>query len=272
MLRWADRSDDAEGQHGLPPMARGPQAIRETHTAGRALLFADMLEQWGEPPADSAYPTYDWMEGPRWWPEVPFNVWLGTSIENRRYVSRADTLRETPAAVRFISAEPLLGPLVHDQAWGGWTDTYKGDPLDLHRIDWLIVGGESDPEHRPVRGEWIRDLRAAAKNAHTRSSSSSGAAGPRRPAAGSSTAARGTRCRPSGLRVKRPEGGPARQTVRGKTCPHCGAHHNDIPGRLAAPDGRSWPLIGNGSLAAERQMVKAIIEANSPEKLKPAAA
>lgn len=75
------------------------------------------------------------------WPE---NVWMGVSIENRRWVERADGLRTVPAAVRFVSAEPLLGPL---------------DGLDLTGIHWLIAGGESGPGHRPVRAEWLRDLR-----------------------------------------------------------------------------------------------------------------
>ena len=75
------------------------------------------------------------------WPDS--QLWLGTSIENDRYVGRADALRETPAAVRFISAEPLLGPL---------------PSLDLTGIDWLIVGGESGPGHRPMDPEWVRDL------------------------------------------------------------------------------------------------------------------
>jgi protein gp37 len=74
----------------------------------------------------------------------PPNVWLGVSIENRRFVHRADYLRQVPAAVRFISAEPLLGPL---------------EELDLSRIDWLIAGGESGPGHRPVREEWLIELR-----------------------------------------------------------------------------------------------------------------
>ena len=74
----------------------------------------------------------------------PSNVWMGVSIENRRWTLRADFLRETPAAVRFISAEPLLGRL---------------DGLDLSGIDWLIAGGESGPRHRPVNIEWVRDLR-----------------------------------------------------------------------------------------------------------------
>src|SRR5215213_8556348 len=72
------------------------------------------------------------------------NVWMGVSIENRRFVHRADYLRTVPAAVRFISAEPLLGPL---------------DGLDLDGIDWLIAGGESGPRHRRIDPEWVRDLR-----------------------------------------------------------------------------------------------------------------
>ena len=74
----------------------------------------------------------------------PPNVWLGVSIENRRFVHRADYLREVPAAVRFISAEPLLGAL---------------PDLDLAGIDWLIAGGESGPRRRPPREEWFLDLR-----------------------------------------------------------------------------------------------------------------
>jgi protein gp37 len=79
-------------------------------------------------------------------PSLPWhgNVWMGVSIENRRFVHRADFLREVPAAVRFISAEPLLGPL---------------ERLDLEGIDWLIAGGESGPKHRRCDPAWIRDLR-----------------------------------------------------------------------------------------------------------------
>ncbi len=74
----------------------------------------------------------------------PTNVWMGVSIENRRFIQRADYLRAVPASIRFISAEPLLGSL--------------GD-LDLTHIDWLIAGGESGPKHRPVKKEWVTDLR-----------------------------------------------------------------------------------------------------------------
>jgi protein gp37 len=74
----------------------------------------------------------------------PPNVWMGVSIENRRFVHRADVLREVPAAIRFISAEPLLGPL---------------EQLDLTGIDWLIAGGESGPGHRRIDAAWVRALR-----------------------------------------------------------------------------------------------------------------
>jgi protein gp37 len=76
------------------------------------------------------------------WP-LP-NVWLGTSIESDAYTSRADHLRETPAAVRFLSLEPLLGPL---------------PSLDLTGIGWVIAGGESGPGARPMHPAWVRDIR-----------------------------------------------------------------------------------------------------------------
>jgi protein gp37 len=117
----------------------------------------------------------DWGDG---WP----HVWLGVSIENRRFVHRADQLRALPAAVRFISAEPLLGPLVGTllpsrdrRGRPPVACDYAGiDGLDLgDGIDWLIVGGESggrigrrlvDERNRPRedRAQWVRDLRDAA--------------------------------------------------------------------------------------------------------------
>ncbi len=108
------------------------------------------------------------------WPAFPLpNVWLGVSIENRRFVHRADLLRETPAAVRFISAEPLLGPLVYDgddevdvdgTLIGYWSDGAVGPELDLTDIDWLIVGGESGPKRRQIEESWVRGLRDASRS------------------------------------------------------------------------------------------------------------
>ena len=74
----------------------------------------------------------------------PANVWMGVSVESPAYTWRIDYLRNVPAAIRFVSAEPLLAPL-HD--------------LNLQGIQWLIAGGESQAGCRPCEAEWIRDLR-----------------------------------------------------------------------------------------------------------------
>jgi protein gp37 len=77
-------------------------------------------------------------------------AWLGTSIELDRYSRRADDLRETPAAVRFLSLEPLIGPL---------------PSLDLTGIDWTIIGGESGSGARPLDLGWVRELIAQCRDA-----------------------------------------------------------------------------------------------------------
>lgn len=76
------------------------------------------------------------------WP-LP-NVWLGTSVEDGRVRGRIDHLRQSPAAVRFLSCEPLIGPL---------------NEIDLDGMHWVIVGGESGHGHRPIDAEWVRDIR-----------------------------------------------------------------------------------------------------------------
>ena len=81
------------------------------------------------------------------WPE---NVWQGVSIESEEYAWRAQYLRTVPAAVRFLSIEPLLGPI---------------RKLSLRGIDWVIVGGESGPHCRAVDAEWVRSLRDQCVNA-----------------------------------------------------------------------------------------------------------
>jgi protein gp37 len=78
-------------------------------------------------------------------PTLP-NVWLGASVESEGYVSRIDDLRSVPARVRFISFEPLLGPIAEP---------------DLGGIHWAIIGGESGPRARPMQGWWVEQLRAS---------------------------------------------------------------------------------------------------------------
>lgn len=75
------------------------------------------------------------------WPD---NVWMGVTVERRDYASRIDCLRRTDARVKFLSCEPLLGPLPN---------------LNLEGIGWVIVGGESGPSSRPIDPHWVKDLR-----------------------------------------------------------------------------------------------------------------
>lgn len=72
------------------------------------------------------------------------NIWMGVSVENEDYMYRIDHLRQTSANVKFLSLEPLLGPLAS---------------LNLESIDWVIVGGESGPGARPILEEWVKDIR-----------------------------------------------------------------------------------------------------------------
>jgi protein gp37 len=74
----------------------------------------------------------------------PNNVWLGTSVENQEYVWRISELRRIPATVRFLSVEPLVGPISR---------------LPLRDIHWVIVGGESGPCARPMKEEWVLTIR-----------------------------------------------------------------------------------------------------------------
>jgi protein gp37 len=80
------------------------------------------------------------------WPD---NVWMGVSVENQAYTHRIEYLRRTPAAVRFLSCEPLLGPL----------------QLDLEDIHWVIAGGESGAGHRHMEIEWVRSIHEQSKAA-----------------------------------------------------------------------------------------------------------
>ena len=75
------------------------------------------------------------------WPD---NIWMGVTVETADYIYRIDHLRQTGAAVKFLSIEPLLGPI---------------PGLNLKGIDWVIVGGESGPGARPIQKEWVTDIR-----------------------------------------------------------------------------------------------------------------
>jgi protein gp37 len=81
----------------------------------------------------------------------PANLWMGVSVESGKYQFRIDHLRTVPASVRFLSLEPLLGPL---------------PALDLAGIGWVILGGESGPRARPMDPMWVEDIRDQCLVAH----------------------------------------------------------------------------------------------------------
>lgn len=84
-------------------------------------------------------------------PQLPWpsNVWMGVSVENRDYLGRVDILRHTGAVVKFLSLEPLLGPI------GELFTAHFG----MDGIDWVIAGGESGPGARPMNPNWVRSIR-----------------------------------------------------------------------------------------------------------------
>jgi len=83
----------------------------------------------------------------------PRNVWMGVSVENDRYISRVHDLVQVPSAVRFLSVEPLLGPI---------------RALPLMGVDWVIVGGESGPGARAMEEDWVTDIRDQCRRADVR--------------------------------------------------------------------------------------------------------
>lgn len=80
------------------------------------------------------------------------NIWMGTSVENENFIFRCELLKQCGAKIKFISAEPLIGPI---------------SQIDLNRINWLIVGGESGPASRPMLEEWVLELKNKAELSET---------------------------------------------------------------------------------------------------------
>jgi len=79
------------------------------------------------------------------------NIWMGVSVENNKVIERINFLRTSNAQIKFLSLEPLLGPLSN---------------LNLNGIDWVIVGGESGPKARPMRKEWVLEIRDQCETAN----------------------------------------------------------------------------------------------------------
>jgi protein gp37 len=143
---------DAFPGHRFQVLTKRPERMR-------AYLSTDRREAWAKAAAfhgggkdpDGIYDQT--LFGPQALP----NVWVGTSVENQHWADvRVRQLLQTPAAVRFLSMEPLLGPVDLDDAL-----VDLGPELNkiTPRLDWVIVGGESGPVHRPMKLEWVRQIK-----------------------------------------------------------------------------------------------------------------
>lgn len=139
-------------------LTKRPQNVR--HLLGRAWNVSPSVP--GSPIAELCD---EWLSG-----RPPANVWLGTSVEDQqRADERIPELLKVPAAVRFLSIEPLLGPVnllaINDdtpEMWDalhGWKPYVGPEGVNTSRIDWVIVGGESGPQARPMHPQWARSIR-----------------------------------------------------------------------------------------------------------------
>lgn len=161
-----DRIDQCFAVMALTPhhthqvLTKRPERARTylTHSMRQGLIWATAKQEFGRHPASEVWP-------------LP-NVWLGTSVEDqRRAEERVPTLLETPAAVRWLSMEPLLGPVdisewlgfwePSEQVWTAPGSSYTTETPHPPRpqIDWVVVGGESGPDSRPMHPAWAQALR-----------------------------------------------------------------------------------------------------------------
>lgn len=124
---WFHKDADPWRDEAWEIIKNTPQHTYQILTKRPGRIFRHLPNDWG-----NGYP----------------NVWLGTSVENQEAAFRAWRLGDIAARVRFISAEPLLGPV----------DFFAGNRSALDRIDWVIVGGESGPNHRAMDTDWVRGI------------------------------------------------------------------------------------------------------------------
>jgi protein gp37 len=151
--RWGDLSGE---DYSVFRNARGPAETRKAHPSPRGQLFADMLDTMGVPPPGCAFPTFDWMAGMQGWPTWLSNVWCGVTVCNQAEADlKIPILLATPAALRFVSIEPMLGPVDLRAAAFNGADSFG----TLEGIHWVIAGGETGPGARPMHPDWARSVR-----------------------------------------------------------------------------------------------------------------
>ena len=168
-------------QHTFQVLTKRSKRMREYCQSDVGLRVQNCIDYWD---AEDSFPSEKWETTP--WVRNNFplpNVWLGVSAEDQtRADERIQDLLATPAAVRFVSAEPLLGPidftslrnvdLGEGQRWlnaigtrGSGCVYEGGDTCSVPRLDWIIVGGESGPDARPMHPDWARSIRDQCKTA-----------------------------------------------------------------------------------------------------------
>jgi protein gp37 len=146
----------------LSAILANPAFLRQVGEVASGLMSSRPWRYWqldlggqrlaGDSGLGGGWTTADTDKGTLWLPPWPLpNVWIGTSIESDEYCWRADEIRQAPAAIRFLSLEPLLGPL---------------PSLDLTGINWVIAGGESGPRYRMPDLAWVRDIRDRCVDQH----------------------------------------------------------------------------------------------------------
>lgn len=169
------RTSDANWQQPIKWNRKAAEAGRRARVFAASL--ADVFDNQADPQWRSdlfalieATPALDWllltkrpqnvrkMIWPKWDSGMPENIWLGTTVENQAEADRRiEHLIDAPAAVRFLSCEPLLGPVNLFDWIGPWGE--RGQLQAPPMLDWVICGGESGPGARPMHPDWARDLR-----------------------------------------------------------------------------------------------------------------
>ncbi|MEO3947654.1 phage Gp37/Gp68 family protein [Gorillibacterium sp. CAU 1737] len=162
-------------QHTFQVLTKRPQRMRDylskpssPYAIDKLADLSPLMEQWGwMSPEDAANIAPPGSVLPKW-PEWPLpNVWLGVTVENQQAADeRIPLLLQTPAAIRWLSCEPLLGSVdlisagaINYEIVNTWQSTME--PL----IDWVVVGGESGSKARPMHPDWVRSLRDQCQDA-----------------------------------------------------------------------------------------------------------
>jgi protein gp37 len=151
---FEDRRDlDLARLEALDIMAQTPNLDWLILTKRPEQIRASLIRAWSMAVYGSGLADFlrAWTGRWGWDTMAPANVWLGTTVESQHQIGRVDALLDVPAAVHFVSAEPLLGPILLNPYLYALAPPYR-------RIDWVICGGESGPQARWMDPQWAREV------------------------------------------------------------------------------------------------------------------